>query len=155
MSPSQHPLSTAGPPSLSIPLLGPAAHADAAVRAKVTGRECSPKPHLTKVEDPTPGNGFGPPRERGASPATELQGRRHRYLYGPHSRYRPAPEASTLLPLGAAARLLLHPHPRSLWPSASVSLAPGSTRRGRIHTANSTTLTPGPSQLPSVCKLLQ
>lgn len=97
----------------------------------------------------------GPPRARGGSSAPELQGRRGRCPYGPRSRYRPAPEASTLPPLGAAARLLLHPHPCSLWPSAPAPLAPGSTRRGRTHRAGSTTPTPGPSQLPFVCKLLQ
>lgn len=97
----------------------------------------------------------GPPRARGGSSAPELQGRRDRCPYGPRSRYRPAPEASTLPPLGAAARRLLHPHPRSLWPSTPAPLAPGSTRRGRTHTASSTTPTPGPSQLPFVCKLLQ
>lgn len=96
-----------------------------------------------------------PPRARGGSLAPELQDRRDRCPCGPRSGYRPAPEASTLPPLGVAARRLLHPHPRSLWPSAPASLAPGSTRRGRTHTASNTTSTPGPTQLPSVCKLLQ
>lgn len=90
----------------------------------------------------------GPPRARGGSSAPELQGRRGRCPYGPRSRYRPAPEASTLPPLGAAARLLLHPHPCSLWPSAPAPLAPGSTRRGRTHKGRQHDPNPRPFTTP-------
>lgn len=81
-------------------------------------------------------------------PRTELRGQAHRRPRGPHSRYRPAPGASTLPPLEGVVGPHRHPHPLYLLPPLLWPQLWDRRTGGRTHEAGRAPLKPAPFTTP-------